>query len=1011
MTALPDPNRPLTFDPRFGKLGREVQRFANHTRRMLLASQKHRALLEEASAWSQGTAPLGEAPASPTVALKAIDKYARVHRVRRPMLFGAYFAHHYLRTQAEASRDLFRSAFVRDSAHRIRTAARLYESQEATRREWIAALLELALAAAAPDLSRRDYVAFNVGALVDHEDVDLAIVVKSEEARDALTRGFAGVSKTFLRYASKIQLFLTEELAIPRVGATLAEYEELLTRPARSVVSIMQLLGSQYLCGNKTLAKALNERVIRAYYAGKGQPMAHEAFLRSVMAELRHFQDQPESKPGMLTPKREIYVPAKLAITAVRVMHGVQEARPPHALRQVATRDKALAETYHALADAFTQNEVLRALLFLYVHPSEDFDLLDPDVESAARHVALLMGMRDSARWSASNRLNQMYTEIRARSARAVSTLSAKIDLHLSRVSTFRRLVERGNREPGEHDNLALRLLAALERYRDSVFWDEVVDLLAKRETNGERFYADLSLLEPDELADVARRYVRLMSDSASSLVDFLVFLSDRDRLAGRDAVEDDASGAVGLVFWDALQALVDEDEGARSEIVERLDTSTSSASMYRLAQAFPPARLAQLADRMESVDDTMRTARVVRALRSVVILAHHRSNYVGRVADRVIARTPQFLRRMGDARRLKELHAEVMADAARERDPKRQIDRLGDALDVAVLRDVLVAVLEGAPAAVDADFSAAVDQYVRELFKACFREVRQRSPMFEHYRPGSRIAVFATGGYGRGEAFGGDFDYLAVVDEDDRGLKKFFGKVLQRVSAAMTRRGIHPHNRFTGLFNSYVVSIPELVRHLEHRTEETFIDEAEILEARYFLGDPAIARRFSAEVLGRVTHQNARPFVSDLLRELRERRSAPPHGLHLKEAPGGLREIHLLWLTLRVVAALPGPLTPELLSPVAQTLPSCRAELRFLMVAHAELRRARDLYRLVVAFDDRIELEAIIRTAKDLRPLREAGIHEGLQRELDKLMAATAQRVDRVAEEIAGHLGLPPEG
>ncbi|CAN0595553.1 unnamed protein product, partial [Laminaria digitata] len=133
------------------------------------------------------------------------------------------------------------------------------------RREWVAALAELALAAAAPDLSKRDYVVFNVGALVDHEDVDLAILVKNEAARKALSSGFAGVSKTFLRYASKIQLFLTEELTTPRVGARIHEYEELLKRPARSVVSVMQLLGSQYLCGNRALAKTLQERVITAY--------------------------------------------------------------------------------------------------------------------------------------------------------------------------------------------------------------------------------------------------------------------------------------------------------------------------------------------------------------------------------------------------------------------------------------------------------------------------------------------------------------------------------------------------------------------------------------------------------------------------------------------------------------------------------------------------------------------------------------------------------------------------
>lgn len=127
---------------------------------------------------------------------------------------------------------------------------------------------------------------------------------------------------------------------------------------------------------------------------------------------------------------------------------------------------------------------------------------------------------------------------------------------------------------------------------------------------------------------------------------------------------------------------------------------------------------------------------------------------------------------------------------------------------------------------------------------------------------------------------------------------------------------------------------------------------------------------------------------------------------MNLKEAPGGLREIHLLWLALRVVAQLPGPLTQELLPGVANVLPECKGDLRFLMVANAELRRLRDIYRLVVAFDDTMDPEVLVATARDLRPLREAGIHDGFQRELERLLAASALRVDRVADHIQRRIG-----
>ncbi len=990
---------PLTLDPAFGKLGREIARFANHTRKLLAASEKYRTKLEEACAWSEGVASLDVTPDSPATAMRAIDKFARSRRESRTTLFGAYFAHHYLRIQAQLSQDLLREAFNPDPAHRVLVCHRIYRSADETRQAWVSALLDLTIAAAAPDLDRHDYCAFNVGALIDHEDVDLAIVVASVEAREALAKGFALVSKSFLRYASKIQLFLTEQFSTPRTGALIEEYQQLLDQPNRNVVQVMQLLGAQYLCGAKHLQRALEERVINWYYAGQGRPTVHEGFLRSVMAELRYFL-MPNAVPGILAPKKEVYVPAKLATAAVRVIHGINEPRPSLALALVAEKDPEYADTYHTLADAFVQNEILRALMFLYVVPTDEFDLSDPTIREASRRVALLLGLGASARRAPEDRLMGAYMDTRARALRCVAALAGKIERHLARVSTFRNMVESGEALHESSGNLARRLLKALERHRGSVFWDEVVELISSPYETAARFARDLRLLEDRERRDVAHRYVEMMCDDAASLVEFLVFLAAQDR---EEKVTDDGEKVPnGPLFWSQMIGHLEAHAHALDAFVHRLDTDTESEALFRLASVYKATDLARLADLIENADPSTQGARVVRAIRSVIVLVHHRSNAIGRITVRVLGRAPEFLQRLGDARRLRDLASEIRAQAAREPSPREQIELLGDAFDVDVLRTALIAVLEGAPAARDSEFTSAVDLYVRELFKACFRDVRLGSPIFSQYRPGSNFALYATGGYGRGEAFGGDWDYLAVVGENDRSMKKFFGKVLQRVASAMTKRGLLPHNRFTDHFNAYVVSIAELRRYIEERTGETFIDEAEILEARFFLGDPAVARRFTQEIRNRVQKEHAQAFLRDILRELSERRTALPLAINLKLAPGGLREIHLLWLAIRIFADLPGPLVPELLRQVAAVLPECRTDLRFLMVANAELRRARDLYRLVVAFDDTMEPGTLVELARDLAPLRQAGVREDYTEELQKLLVTSALRIDRVAGSIA---------
>jgi len=290
----------------------------------------------------------------------------------------------------------------------------------------------------------------------------------------------------------------------------------------------------------------------------------------------------------------------------------------------------------------------------------------------------------------------------------------------------------------------------------------------------------------------------------------------------------------------------------------------------------------------------------------------------------------------------------------------------------------------------------------VRELFKASFRDVRQRSPLFQLYRPGSGIAVFATGGYGRGEAFGGDFDYIAVARGGDPGLKKFFGKVLQRVSNAMSRRGLHPHNRFTGTFNAWVVRLPELIDYLDARSAETFIDEAEMLEARFLLGDPALARDFNEQVVSKVATEHRESFIRDILAEFEDRRTHLPHHLNLKEGKGGLREIHLILLALRCHVGLKGPMGEQSIAAVGRRLPAIEPELHRLLEANRELRRARELYRLTVAFDDHLEPEQLEEVAYDLLPLREAGVRTPYRPFLEQTMARTAEVVDHLRDELA---------
>lgn len=990
-------------DLAFGKLGREIERFGNHIQRLYRASQKHRHALDRASAWTEGAAPLDARPESPAVALRAIDQYARIHREERAGLYGAYFAHHHLRAQAAHARELFRRCLHANREQRAAACLDLHVRSEQERRTWISALLDTCITEACPELDPGDYAVFNVGALTDHEDVDLAVVVSSVEAREYLDKAFAAVSKTFLRYASKLQLFLTEQLATPRIGGLVEEYEELLEK-GPGVVVVMQLLGAQHLSGSRDLARAFRERVTERYYVDSGDQAAHETFLRAVMGELTHYQSLDRISE-LLAPKREIYIPAKLVIAAMRAIAGVREIAP-RALETLAERQPERAPTYRQLRDAFVQNEILRSLLFLYVQKSDEVDLYESSIRSAARHVATLLGLTRPGRSDAEHRLTTYFRELRAKALGSVFELAYDLGRYVKTLPAFRRLVLLAREVSASEGNVAQRLLSALESLGGRIFWDEVVELLGSNRDLVARLLSDLASLPEPARRALARSYLRLVTSDPASTLELLILVGSFRREL--DSPTSDADrGTMATLLWDVLLELLADDPRRLDAFVARLDGGIDPETLHRLASSYPTAKVAELADLIAASARSSRGERVVRTLRSVLIIIAHHSNAIDRVVWRVLGRTPEFIQRLADFERLRALGRDLLLQAEREPLPRERIELLGDSFDVQFLRLALMGVLGGAPSEHDEEYTQAFDHYLRELFRACAR-VGQRGTSIHVDASDSGIAVFATGGVGRREAFAADWDYLAITASTEPGLLKPHGKTLQRLEGALVRRGIVPHNRLTQRFNAYVVSVDQLRHHLANRTPETFIDEAEILEARFILGDPTVRRAFEEGVVGYVATVSLDSFLLDLLRELHGLRSAATVGLSLKHGPGGLRELQILALIVRAFSGHLGTPAGDPFTLGVEALPEHHADLRFLHIARTELRRLRDLYRLVVSVDDPIEPDPLALVAREIGTLGGAG--DLLEGGIEKLMTASALRIDRIADTIRRAVGTRSE-
>jgi len=118
------------------------------------------------------------------------------------------------------------------------------------------------------------------------------------------------------------------------------------------------------------------------------------------------------------------------------------------------------------------------------------------------------------------------------------------------------------------------------------------------------------------------------------------------------------------------------------------------------------------------------------------------------------------------------------------------------------------------------------------------------------------------------------------------------------------------------------------------------------------------------------------------------------------------LREIQLLRLALGTLARRQNVSMHELSADQSIEPREHRSSLRFLSVGYAELRRIRDLFRLVVAEKENpMDIESFIQIAKDLPPLQAMGIRPQFEREIKNLMITCGRKIDVIATAIAQNL------
>jgi len=234
----------------------------------------------------------------------------------------------------------------------------------------------------------------------------------------------------------------------------------------------------------------------------------------------------------------------------------------------------------------------------------------------------------------------------------------------------------------------------------------------------------------------------------------------------------------------------------------------------------------------------------------------------------------------------------------------------------------------DGNPVAILAERTASVSQVIAESFQTYL------TPVFPE-----GLAMVAVGGYGRSELFPhSDIDILILVERAPQDEKS--RDALSRFLRTGWDGGLHV---------SHSVHTVEECCALHPGNLELTIS---LLDQRFLCGDADLYRKLSSRLQKFIASE--RPtIVKGLIRQTRERHEKFQNTVYhlepnLKEAPGGLRDLHVIgWLT-------------KLQDPARELpdwLAELREEIRFLFTARCYLHYAAGRDQNVVQFDAQEEI------------------------------------------------------
>ncbi len=745
------------------------------------------------------------------------------------------------------------------------------------------------------------FVFLGVGTRSDQDDIDIGVVDDGSQKRDEINKAISRLNADMLKKAISLHFHLSEHVGSDTsYSASIDEYCALLDKEIHDFVIITEMLGAARIFGSLSLRKRFNREVVNRYYYNSKSTNTrfHEGYLRGIIGEARSFLLRVPAF-DRLNPKDDGLRMIKTSLFAAKTISGLRQVNAWSMIHSLKRLDKTRRQNYEKLEASLTFLEIFRYLYQLLIVQEEDIFINEKGATANLKRVAGVMGYKRIGAETAEHFLLTDYYYYIDQAKNIIEELLPRAVRHLKSISVFGKLLRHkkatgaGQKRIG---NLAVHFQQETQFFRGTRFWDDIISIFESKDAKLlKRLLNDFASLPPDKKKTVQEGFIEWSRYSFIATFRFAILLYKyRNTLTERDffkyfnddvltrvRYETEQTQRISVVFLHYPDLIINYintlSEGQRRKYRTWLDRNLWGRELLQ-------------------AHDSMRTFLNI----SIVGSAHFQRRMLN-----VLSKNPDYVHHLNNPRRLRLIGRGSLAEAERAQVLTEKKENILDFFDFEFFRVGLQS-LSGSPAQhVARQFTDFSDHFLRLAFD--FIKQETDISIQEMVNTGDLFGVFVTGGQGQEQAFCDDYDLLILLNSDDKSILDYCTKMCGKANSFIAKSGIIPHYSLLEKFGSYVFTFGQL-KQLMQQGQITFIEKSQLLCARMVVGSSILQEAFEQNILEPFVFHEPFSYVQAMRIEVdnrqkeAEKRTKIHDSVNIKEDPGGLRDIEMLLMMLRVV-------------------------------------------------------------------------------------------------------------